>query len=59
MKEILVNIVLPKHGDSITPTGYRGELKKHGYNFYQQIGSIGGSSNAGTISIDKNVITRN
>ena len=58
-KKYLVNIVIPNHGDCITPTGYRNKLEKRGYNFYQQIGSIGGASNAGTIAINNNMITRN
>ena len=58
MKKYLVNIVIPKKGDSISPQAYRNTLKKRGYNFYQQIGSIGGASNAGTVSTSKNNITR-
>lgn len=57
-KQYLVNHVVPNKGDSIASLEYRKKLAELGYNFYQQIGSIGGASHAGTVSISNTVVTR-
>ena len=49
----IVNKVLPNSGNYKTPAQYRTEAKKLGFNFYQQIGSIGGSVNAKTVKYDE------
>lgn len=55
----LLTLVLPRKGNSISAADYRRKLDNLGYNFYQQIGSIGGSSSAGSVSINSNaIITR-
>lgn len=54
----LVNIVLPQSGDTISTKDYRAQLQKMGYNFYQQIGSIGGAKAAGTITINNLIMER-
>ena len=54
----LINSVIPTTGDSITTKEYRNKLEKLGYNFYQQIGSLGGSKKAGAIDINYSVVTR-
>lgn len=59
MKHYLVNFVVPKHGDRISVSDYRKQLEQLGYNFYQQIGSLGGASNAGTVVIENKQLTRN
>lgn len=57
-KQYLVNHVVPNKGDSIASEEYRKKLAGLGYNAYQQMGSLGGASNAGTVSISNTVVTR-
>lgn len=55
----LVQQVLPKAGDSKSAALYRKELMQRGYSFFQAIGSLGGASHGGSVSIDsKKIVTR-
>ena len=50
--KMLVNEVIPNKGDKITPSNYRKELADKGYNFFQQIGSIGGAMTGKSVEYD-------
>jgi hypothetical protein len=48
----IVNEVLPNAGNYKTPAQYRNKAKELGYNFYQQIGSIGGAVKSKSVRYD-------
>lgn len=50
--KMLVNEVIPNKGDKITPSNYRKELADKGYNFFQQIGSMGGAITGKSVEYD-------
>ena len=54
----LVNLALPNKGDCLTIAEYRNKLARLGYNWYQQIGSLGGARTAGTVAITDAVVVR-
>ena len=58
MVTYLVNLVLPKVGDSMSCAEYRELLINMGYSFCKAIGSLGGASVAGTIEIRDRMVTR-
>ena len=55
--QYLVNRVLPNSGNSMTTKAYRDALANMGYNRYEQIGSIGGTSGRST-AVANGTITR-
>ena len=57
-KKYLVNIALPTNGTTVTCEAYRAYLISQGYNRYQAIGSLGGSSHGGSIRIANSSATR-
>lgn len=57
-KTFLVNIELPAKGMIKTCVDYRADLIARGYNRYQAIGSLGGSSRGGSIRITNSSATR-
>lgn len=55
----LVNIALPKKGMSLSVKDYVQYLISKGYNRYQALGSLGGSSNGKSVRIINGVVIRN
>ena len=57
-KKNLVDIELPAKGMTKTCIDYRADLITRGYNRYQAMGSLGGSSHGGSIRISNSSATR-
>lgn len=57
-RDYLVNKVLPISGSSMSGEDYRRALSRMGKNFFQQIGSVGGSINGGSLVANNHVLTR-